>query len=247
MLAGIAGCSSTTKDPAVIYQNQSEAQIFHEGEISLAKGRYAVAVQQFEALDALYPFGPNDEQAELDLMYVYYQTEDMASAAATANRFIRLYPRSEHADYAYYMKGLADFNQNRGWLQRFFPTDLAQRDPGTTKQAFDDFNHLLQYFPDSVYAPDARQRMVYLRNLFAQYEVEVGQYYFNRGAYVAAANRGAYVLQHYQGTLAVQNALGLMAQSYRNMGMNDLAVQTLQTLAINYPNGPVLRALEKQR
>ncbi len=243
----LCACSSTTSDPAAIYKNQAEDQIFRGGEINLAKHHYSTAIKQFEALDALYPFGPHDEQAQLDLMYAYYQNDDVASSAATAERFIRLYPRSEHADYAYYMKGLADFYQDRGWVQRYFPTDLSQRDPGTMIQAFDDFSRLVQLYPTSTYADDARQRMIYLRNMFANSELHAANYYFQRQAYVAAANRANYILQHYDGTPQTENALGVLALSYHALGLNDLATQTIQLLQINYPNGHVLQQLIKDK
>jgi outer membrane protein assembly factor BamD len=245
LLVVINGCSSTATDPATIYKNHTEEQIFQAGELSLAKRQYSNAVQQFEALDALYPFGTHDEQAELDLIYAYYENDDVTSSAAAATRFIRIYPRSNRVDYAYYMKGLADFEQDRGWLQRYFPTDLSQRDPGTTRQAFDDFNRLLQLFPNSVYAPDARQRMIYLRNQFAKYELHIANYYFRRGAYVAAINRASYIIQHYDGSPEVENALGLMVKSYRRLGLTELANQSQQILVLNYSNGPVLKDLTR--
>ncbi len=243
----VSACSSTISDPAEIYKNQSEAQIFRGGEINLAKHNYSTAIKQFEALDSLYPFGPHDEQAQLDLMYAYYQSDDVASTAATAERFIRLYPRSDHADYAYYMKGLSDFYQDRGWAQRYFPTDLSQRDPGTMRQAFDDFSRLAELYPTSTYTPDARQRMIYLRNMFANAELHTATYYYQRGAYVAAANRANYILQHYDGTPQVENALGILVYCYHDLGLSDLEAQSLQLLKINYPNGHVLKQLAKEK
>lgn len=238
-----AGCSTTSTDPSVVYKGVSEQQLFRQAEISLAKHNYTTASKEFEALDSLYPFGSTAEQAQLDLMYAYYMDYDNASAAATAERFIRIYPRSANVDYAYYIKGVADYEQDRGWIERVFPTDLSQRDPGTTKQSFDDFAQLVKYFPNSQYAPDARQRMVYLRNLFAGYELNVANYYYSKGAYVAAINRANYILQHYNGTPQVEDALGLMVRSYRALHMTALANQTLQILQMNYPHGRVLQEM----
>ena len=245
-LAGslLAACSTPT-DPTEKFKNKTAEQIYQGGEVALAKGRESTAIEHFEALDALYPFGANAEQAQLDLMYAYYQSGDNASASATAERFIRLYPRSVHADYAYYIKGLADFDQDRGWFQRYLPTDLSQRDPGTMSQAFDDFNALLKIYPDSVYAPDARQRMIYLRNLFAEHNLHIAQYYFRRAAYVAAANRANYVVQHFDGTPQVEDALGIMVRSYRKLGLQVPEQQALSVLQLNYPNGSVLKNLNK--
>ncbi len=242
LISSLAACSTTT-DPAEKFKNQSAEQIYQGGEVALAKGHESDAIQHFEALDALYPFGNNAEQAQLDLMYAYYHSGDNASAAAAAERFIRLYPRSPHADYAYYVKGLADFDQDRGWFQRFVPTDVSERDPGTARQAFDDFNALLRIYPDSVYAPDARQRMIYLRNLFAGHELHVARYYYQRKAYVAAANRANYIVQHYNGTPQVENALGLMVRCYQKLGLQTSAQQALAVLQLNYPNGKILHNL----
>lgn len=236
---------STTNDPTEKFKNKSAEQIYQGGEAALAKGHTNDAIEHFEALDALYPFGSNAEQAQLDLIYAYYQSGDDASASATAERFIRLYPRSVHADYAYYMKGLADFDQDRGWFQRYLPTDLSQRDPGTMRQAFDDFNTLLRIYPDSVYAPDARQRMIYLRNLFAKHDLHIAQYYYQRTAYVAAANRANDIVQHFDGTPQVESALGIMVRSYRKLDLQIPAQQALSVLQANYPNGKVLKALNK--
>lgn len=246
-LITITACSSNIRDPAKIYKDQTEEQLFRNAEISVAKHNFSKASEQFEGLDALYPFGPHDEQAQLDLMYAYYENDDVASSAATAERFIRLYPRSDHTDYAYYMKGLADFYQDRGWAQRYFPTDLSERDPGTMTQSFNDFSRLLQLYPDSGYAPDARQRMIYLRNLFANHDLLIATYYFRRGAFVAAANRASYILQHFDGTPQTEGALGIMYRSYLKLQLNDLAAQTLQMLQINYPNGAVLKKLRKDK
>ncbi len=242
--AFLGGCAST-KDPTEPYKKYTAQQIFQQGEVSLAKGSYSTATKQFEALDALYPFSDDAEQAELDLMYAYYQNDDVPSSAATADRFIRIYPRSPNVDYAYYMKGLADFSQDRGWLQRFFPSDLSERDPGTTTQSFADFAQLVRFFPDSNYAADAHQHMIYLRNLFASYELNVAQFYLNKHAYVAAANRASSVLQRFDGSPQTERALGIMVQSYRALGLNTLADQSLQTLQLNFPNGPVLQSLQK--
>ncbi len=242
LLSALAACSSTT-DPAEKFKNLSAEQIYQGGEVALAKGHESEAIQHFEGLDALYPFSVNSEQAQLDLMYAYYKSGDNASAAAAAERFIRFYPRSAHVDYAYYVKGLANFDQDRGWFQRYLPTDLSQRDPGTSRQAFDDFSTLLRLFPTSVYAPDARQRMIYLRNLFAAHELHIAQYYYKRAAYVAAANRANFVVQHYDGTPQVEEALGVMVRSYRKLGLQTPAQQALAVLQLNYPHGKVLQKL----
>jgi outer membrane protein assembly factor BamD len=190
-------------------------------------------IKYFEALDTLYPFGTYSEQADLQLIYAYYQHDDIPLAEAAADRFIRLYPRSCYVDYAYYMKGLADFEQDRGWVQKYFPTDLTQRDPGAARQAFNDFGILVRLFPTSYYAPDARQHMVYIRNLSAAYEFHVACFYYKRGAFVAAANRCSYIMQHYDGTPAEYSALTMLMHCYQILGLPDLAAQVNQVWQYN--------------
>lgn len=242
-LALLAGCGASTTDPTVGFQNKSCVEIYQGAEQALAHKKYTPAVKHFEALDALYPFNPYAERAGLDIIYAYYQKGDIPCAEAAAGRFIRLYPRSPYVDYAYYMKGLADFEQDRTWFQRYFPADLSQRDPGSGRQSFDDFATLISLYPNSCYAADARQHMIYLRNLFGAYELHVAKYYLRRGAYVAAANRANYIVQHYDRTPAVEGALGVMYLAYRCLDLPELANQALTVLQYNYPNGCVLRAL----
>src|SRR5262249_40030705 len=160
----------------------------------------------FNALDALYPFSANSEQALRDMIYADYKNRDYPAAQAAAERFIRLYPRSNFIDYAYYMKGMSEVYETRTFLQSLFPLNLAARDLNAPKQAFFDFRDLVQMFPDSKYAPDAHQQMIYLRNMFAEHELEVAMYYFKRSAYVAAANRASYLITHYEGTPQVEPA-----------------------------------------
>ncbi|MBI5447283.1 MAG: outer membrane protein assembly factor BamD [Gammaproteobacteria bacterium] len=240
----LAACNSMQEDRFLEFQNQSSQQIFRNGEVELAKKNYADAVRHFEALDVLYPYGPHAEQAQLDLIYAYYKNDDYPSAAATAERFIHLYPRSRSVDYAYYMKGLAEFDQDRGWMQCIFPIDIAQRDPGMARQAFSAFSDLLRLYPHSPYAPDARQRMVYLKNLFARHELRVAEFYMQTQAYVAAANRANYILQHYQGADVIPNALEVSIQAYQRMKLAEPARKALDVLAFNYPNWPTLPELE---
>lgn len=249
LLAGtisLAACSSDTADPITsAYKGQSAEQIFKGGEQSLAKKSYKDAIKHFEALAALYPFSNYQEQAQLDLIYAYYMDQDYPSSQAASDRFIHLYPRSPNVDYAYYMKGLSDFSIDRGFGTKLVNLDLASRDLSSTKDAFNDFSQLVQLYPNSKYAPAARGRMVYLRNLLATHEVEVATFYVKRKSYVAAINRANYVVQHYQEAPAVIPALGILAQSYYALGLTDQANQTMAILALNYPNTQVYKTLLK--
>lgn len=226
---------STTSDPTEKYKGFTAEQLFHKAEVALADGSYSTAIQSYEALDALYPFNAYSEQALLGSIYAYSQSGDNASSAAAAQRFIHLYPASKHLDYAYYMKGVSEMLQDRTWTQRYFPIDLATRDPGSARQAYIDFAELIQLFPQSIYAPHAQQRMIYLRNRFAQAELDVARFYLKRHAYVAAVNRGTYIVKHYDGTPAVKSALEIMVKAYRAMGENAEADRIWHVLQFNYP------------
>lgn len=238
----LAGCG-TLPTPSQVYRGQSAEQIYHAGEAALAKDNYADAVQAFEALDSLYPFSAYVQPAQLDMIYAYYKNNDNASAGAAAERYIRLYPRSADVDYAYYLKGLSNYDVDRGWLQHYLPADPALREPATLRQAYQDFNELVRLFPHSKYAPDARQRMIYLRNMFGRYELRVAQYYFERKAYVAAINRANYVLSHYQSTPSTQGALVLLVKANRLLGLQHAADNALRTLKLNYPRSKALAEL----
>ncbi len=231
----VTGCKTT--EPFETYKGATAKEIFTSAEHKLAAGHYESAAKDFEALDTLYPFGEYSQQGQLDLIYAYYKKgDDNESALAAADRYIRLYPRSPDVDYAYYMKGLINMGASESWLDRWIRSDPAQRDLSGMDQAFNDFNLLVQRFPSSPYAADARARMIYIRNLLARRQLEVAQFYFKRKAYVAAANRANRVVEFYQGSPAVVPALAIMYQSYIALGENDLARNTLQILIRNYPN-----------
>lgn len=240
------GCAST-QDPAEEFKNQSALQIFQGAEQSLVKHNYSTAVRHYEGLDALYPFSQYSEQAMLDSIYAYYQSGDYASADAAAARYIHVYPASPHVDYAWYMKGVSEMVEDRSWPQRYFPVDVASRDPGAATRAFTDFTILTQQYPNSSFAPDARLRMIYLRNMFAQKELEIAQFNYAKKAYVGAANRAAYVLEHFDGTPATEGALGVMVKSYRQLGQTAEADKALRTLELNFPNSKLLAEFNKNK
>jgi outer membrane protein assembly factor BamD len=239
----LVACSTESETAADVFKGQSAEQIYQSAEKALDKKRYKESIKDFEGLSALYPFSEYEPKAQLDVIYAYYMAEDYLTAAAAADRYTRLYPRAEHVDYAYFMKGMAQYQTNRGFASKYFNLDLAQRDLANAQQAFDDFNRLIQLFPDSKYVPNARARMVNLRNLMALHEVEVAEYYMQHNAYVAAVNRANYVVEHYQTSPAVISALGVLVKAYRALGMTDLANQTLTILQYNYPNSEVYQQL----
>lgn len=217
-----------------------EAELYATAREQIDSGNFTLATRNLEALESRYPFGRYAEQAQLELIYAYYKSQDNELAVATADRFIRLHPQHPHADYAYYMRGLAKYTLNQGLIERYLPFDATERDPGPARDSFADFALLLQKYPNSEYAADARTRMVYLRNLLARYEVNVANYYFKRKAWLAAANRGRGVVENFPQTPAVPDALAVMTQAYLILGMNTLANDTLNVLRTNYPQHPAL-------
>jgi outer membrane protein assembly factor BamD len=231
----VAGCAGKPDRPDL-----SEREIYETAQGYLKSKNFALAVDNLQLLESRYPFGPYAEQAQLEIIYANYRRGDNDSAVAAANRFIRLHPRHEKVDYAYYMRGLANYTDGEGFLERFIPTDMTQRDPGSTIQSFDDFRQLLQRFPESEYADDAKARMIQLRNRLARYEINVANYYFKRKAYLAAANRGRYVIENLPQTPATPDALAVMVQAYLLLGIEDLAEQSLTVLRKNFPDHPSL-------
>ncbi|MCZ8130622.1 MAG: outer membrane protein assembly factor BamD [Steroidobacteraceae bacterium] len=230
--ATVAGCFNTRDEqmgmgsPDVLYQRASEA---------LAGGNYEGAIRVYEALEARFPFSDGARQARLDLMYAYYRQGKKEEAVDAADTFIRENPTHPRIDYAYYVKGLVYFERDPNFLERWFDVDLTERPPQDARQSFDAFARVVTQFPRSEYAPDSRQRMIYLRNRLAEYEINVADYYLRRGAWVAAAARGRYVIENYDGAPAVRDALEIMVESYRQLGLEDLASQSASVLAANFP------------
>lgn len=233
LFCALVGCSTLSNEEK--YHGMSENQLYQGGQVALARGHYDTATGYFDALQAQYPFGDKTEQANLDLIYAYYKSGDYASAVAASDRFIHLYPRAQHVDYAYYLKGLADFYADKGFFQRISPVSPADRDLAPERQAFNDFSTLIELFPNSPYAADSKQRLIYLRNIFAQHELKIANFYFVRHVYLATANRASEIVKHYQGTPQVGPALVLLVKSYRALKLESQANQALAVLKLNYP------------
>ena len=233
MGAMLGACSSTTKEP-VIEDVKPEVELYSSAMSKLEAGNYRPAIEDLEAMEARYPYGRYSEQAQLELVYAYYRSRQADEAKTAAARFIRLHPDHEHVDYAYYLKGLTAFEENKAALEQYIGTDKAKKDPGAARDSFADFSTLLNRFPDSEYAADSRVRMVYLRNLLAKHEIHVANYYLSRNAWLAAANRGKYVVENYQLTPAVEVALQIMVQAYTELGLLDNASNAQQVLEANF-------------
>lgn len=217
-------------------KNLTPDKIYELANKDMNNGNYASAVKTYEQLESRFPFANVSRQGQLDLMYAYYKNRAPESAEDQADQFIRENPAHPRVDYAYYIKGLATFEGVPNFVERWFRADLSKRPPIDARKSFEAFQTLLQRFPNSIYAADSRQRMIFLRDRLANYEIAVAQFYLERGAYVGAINRCKYVLENYDGAPAMRNALAIMTQSYQLLGMPDLSANANKVLAENFPN-----------
>jgi len=225
----------------------SANQLYARAKQELADKNYEKAISYFEKLEARFPFGQYAQQAQLEIAYAYYKYEEPELAIAAADRFIKIYPRHPNVDYAWYIKGLTNYNRGKVFIDRYLPQEPAERDTFSMRASYDDFSHLVQNYPHSTYAKDAAQRMIHLRNNMAEYEIHVAEYYMRRTAYIAAANRGKYVVENFQRTPAVEDALIIMVRAYRRLGVNDLADSAMRVLQLNYPENPAIDWLNDPR
>jgi len=233
----MVGCSSNSSDEKFeTFPELDARELYDSAQNSLKENNFAGAIRRLEALDLRYPFGAYSQQSQLDLVYAYYKKGDTENALSSADRFIRQNPRHPNVDYVYYMKGLVKFNNDVGFFQDMFSAGLSQRDASSAREAFESFSELMRRFPESKYANDSRQRMIYLRNRLAEYEVHVAKFYMTREAYLAAANRAKYVVEHFPKSPSVEDALMIMVTAYELLELNDLAAQAKQVLQHNYPN-----------
>jgi len=242
----LSACSSNSfHDSFAAYRKDTASQLYHESKKDLQKGHDNRAVKKLEALNALYPFGAYAEDGLINLVYAYYENDQADEALATADRYLALYPRGNYSDYAYYMKGVIAFKQGFSWMQRKAGVNPAPRDLSNLKNAYLSFNQLVEDFPQSPYVPDAIARMKYIRNLYAEKDVGIAKFYYERKAYVAAANRANDVVVHYDRSPYVISALVIMVKSYRKLGLTDMANNTLSILETSYPNSRQLLKLKR--
>jgi len=204
------------------------------------KQNYSKAEKYYQRLSSRFPFGPYSEQAQLELAYVQYKQGLREEASSTIQRFIRTYPTHPHIAYAHYLKAVINFEQRNALFARITRLDMSARDLGAPTQSFNDFNKVVTDYPNSVYAQDSTKRMIYLRNMLARYELNVGLYYLRRGAYVASANRGKYLIETYPQSEYQNDALALMAVSYNAVGQKALADDARRVLQTNQPDHPYL-------
>ena len=233
----LSGCADSTYDPT---KDWSVDKLYNEAKDEMAAGGYDKAIGMYEKLEGRAAGTPLAQQAQLDKAWAQYKTNEPVQAVATLDRFIKLHPASPALDYALYLKGLVNFNENLGLFSSWAEQDLAERDPKQAKESFEAFRELVQRFPNSKYSEDARLRMAFIKNSLARSDVHVARFYFQRGAYVAAINRAQTTVQEFRDVPAVEEALFIMVQSYDRLGLTQLRDDTKRVLETTYPNSPYL-------
>lgn len=244
--AFLTGCASSGNVDDDDTYGMTVAELYQEAKALLLNGEYENAIQHYEKLESRFPYGTYAERARIEMAYAYYKDLQPETAIIAADRFIKLHPNHANVDYAYYLRGLASFDNSVSFMNKLFNQEPSQRDPKSIRKAFKYFSELVQRFPKSRYAADSIQRMKGLRETLARYEVHVANFYQRRGAHLAAANRAKYVIENYQGTLAIPDALALMTQSYRKLGMHDLASDAYRVLELNHPEHEKTKALKSK-
>lgn len=240
----VAGCGllPEAKDETAGWSAQ---RLYTEAKEALGEGSYEKAIKHFETLEARYPYGRYAQQAQLEVAYAYYKSQEPAMAISACDRFIKLHPNHPNVDYAYYLKGLANFNGDLGYIGYISSQDPSERDPKAARESFQAFKDLVARFPDSKYSADATARMNYLVNALAAHEVHAARYYLRRGAYVAAANRAQYAIKTYPQAPALEEATFILVKAYDAMGMNDLRDDADRVMRKNFPSSVYLsRGLE---
>src|SRR5438874_13706787 len=233
-----AGCSSLKSEDETL--GWTAQRLYGEAKDAMASRNWQKAIKLLEKLEARYPYGRYAQQAQLEIAYANWKDSERASAIAAADRFIKLYPNHPNVDYAWYLKGLVNFNDLQGVLAWLTTPDMSDRDPKASREGFLAFKEVVMRFPESRYAPDAGARMRYLVNALANNEVHVARYYMKRGAYVAAANRAQYAIEHYPQAPSVEEAMVLLMRAYDALGMTDLRDSAERVLMKNFPKSVYL-------
>lgn len=232
-VALIAGCANNDEQDTVI---NDVMEAYESAKTSVSRGNYRRGIQIYEAIQARYPFSDLSRQLQLDLMYAYYKSGQKEQAVEAADTFIRENPIHERVDYALYIKGLAYFEDEAGFLEKRFKKDVTERPPKDVAEAYSAFRRLVDRYPASQYSADAEQRMVFLKNRLADYENHVADYYLRRGAYIASLNRAKSALEEFNGAPANAESLRIMEQCYERLGMDDLAADARRVRELNFPN-----------
>ena len=216
------------------------SQLYDKAHGSMEQGRWSTAVETFGRLIAQYPYGPYTEQALMEQAYAEHKAGKYDEAVSTIDRFIRTYPTHKNIAYLYYLRGLSNMSRNTVFLSKAFKLDMSTRDLQAPQQAYNDFNIVATRYPNSRYQADARQRMIFLRNEFARFELNTGLYYLRRGAWVAAADRATYLLETYPQSEYQNDAVAMLGESYTRLGNTALAADAKRVLQQNDPQHPWL-------
>ena len=233
LLVGCAG-NQIPDDPDLSLV--SETELYDVSQRAMRSRNFATAVEKLELLESHFPFGPYAEQAKLDTIFSYFMQSDFQSAGAAADTFIRTHPQHQNVDYAYYLKGLSSYESNRTFFDRFLGAPEHLRDVSAARQSFTEFSELLMRFPNSLYAKDARLRMVHLRNIMARHEIEIAEFYLARDAYVAAMNRANGVVENFPNTEMIPDALAILVETNVKLGLEREANDALRVLRLNFPD-----------
>jgi outer membrane protein assembly factor BamD len=246
LLAAVALTGCGRRDNVV--KDSGPAKLYETGKKAMDGSDYPTAIKVYQALQSRYPFSPETRQGQLDLVYLYYKSGQPEQAIDAAEAFERENPTHPRVDYCMYMRGRVYFDQDPNFLEKFFRVDMSKRPPKQTMKSFSTFQDLIRRFPDSEYVPDARQRMVFLRNRLTRYENYVAEYYINRGAYIAAVSRAKYALEHYPGAPELEKSMTIMIGAYEKLGMQDLATDAKRVYAATWGGGrqPTQQAAQPQ-
>ena len=233
LLVIVSSCSSNEEMPD---ERLVEKELYDQAQTRLKNGSFSTAILSLEALESRFPFGRYAEQAQAELIYAYYMNSQFEASQSAAERFINLHPRHSHTGYAFYMKGLAAFTDDSGLFSRYFQSDLAKREVVMAQTSFGELSEFISRYPESKYVPHAKQRMIYLRNLLAEHEIYVADFYMKRGAYLAAIGRAKYVIENLPNTPQTPFALSILVEAYEILEYEELRKTSLEILNANYPN-----------
>ena len=233
LLLIVSSCSSNEEMPD---ERLVEKELYDQAQTRLKNGSFSTAILSLEALESRFPFGRYAEQAQAELIYAYYMNSQFEASQSAAERFINLHPRHSHTGYAFYMKGLAAFTDDSGLFSRYFQSDLAKREVVMAQTSFGELSEFISRYPESKYVPHAKQRMIYLRNLLAEHEIYVADFYMKRGAYLAAIGRAKYVIENLPNTPQTPFALSILIEAYEILEYEELRKTSLEVLKANYPN-----------
>ncbi len=229
----LGACGSIEKDATAKWDAD---RLYNEARAELNNGSWSRARELYEKLEARYPFGRYAQQAQIEIAYCYYKEGETADAIAATDRFLKLNPGSTNADYVYYLRGIINFIEPPALLGPLVHYRVSERDPKSMVESFEAFKELITRYPNSRYTPDAMLRIRFLRDALADHEVRVADYYYRRGAYLAAVNRAQTALRDYQGASPNEHALVIIVRSYDGLGLQDLREDALRVLRANYPN-----------